>query len=108
MSRKKQIESTDWLTRGIPKDQLEREKQEAIMSADLEECHAEFNSGGEIYTDYDAMAEKMVAKGYRKQSDVVKEIFDELDKLFMVGTCIYSVTKPTFDKFKQKYIGEKK
>lgn len=45
MSRKKQIESTDWLTKGIPKEQLEREKQEAIMSADLEECHAEFNNG---------------------------------------------------------------
>ena len=65
MSREKQIESTDWLTRDIPKEQLEREKQEAIMSADLELCHAEFISG--IYTDYDAIAQKMFAKGWRKQ-----------------------------------------
>ena len=38
MSKEKQIETTDWLTRGISKEQLEREKQEAIMSADLELC----------------------------------------------------------------------
>lgn len=70
MRREKQIESTDWLTRGIPKEELEREKQEAIMSADLEICHTEFASGvGEIYTDYDTTAQKMFAKGYRKQSD---------------------------------------
>ena len=67
MSREKQIESTDWLTRDIPKEQLEREKQEAIMSADLELCHAEFISG--IYTDYDTIAQKMFAKGWRKQSE---------------------------------------
>ena len=68
--RNKQIESTDWLTRGIPKEQLERERQEAIMSADLELCHTEFQTGvGEIYTDYDTTAQKMVAKGYRKQSE---------------------------------------
>ena len=68
--RNKQIESTDWLTRGIPKEQLERKQQEAIMSADLELCHTEFQTGvGEIYTDYDTTAQKMVAKGYRKQSE---------------------------------------
>ena len=67
MSREKQIESTDWLTRDIPKEQLEREKQEAIMSADLELCHTEFITG--IYTDYDTIAQKMFAKGYRKQSE---------------------------------------
>ena len=66
----KQIESTDWLTRDIPKEQLERKKQEAIMSSDLEYCHTEFSGDhGEIYTDYDATAKKMFAKGYRKQSE---------------------------------------
>ena len=69
MSREKQIESTDWLTRGISKEQLEREKREGIMSADLQECFTEFNSNGEIYVDFDVTAEKMVAKGYRKQSE---------------------------------------
>lgn len=70
MSKEKQIESTDWLTRGMSKEEVEREKQQAIMSADLELCHTEFESGvGEIYTDYDTTAQKMFAKGYRKQSD---------------------------------------
>jgi hypothetical protein len=70
MSREKQIKSTDWITRDIPKEQLEREKQEAIMSVDLELCHTEFMSGvGEIYTDYDTTAQKMYDKGYRKQSE---------------------------------------
>lgn len=67
---KEQIESTDWLTRDIPKEQLERKKQEAVMSADLALCHTEFATGvGEIYTDYDTTAQKMFAKGYRKQSE---------------------------------------
>lgn len=75
MSREKQIESTDWLTRDIPKEQLEREKEQAIMSADLELCHTEFMSGvGEIYTDYDTTAQKMIAKGYRKQSENTVEV----------------------------------
>ena len=70
MSKEKQIESTDWLIRGISKEQLEREKQEAIMSADLAMCHTEFATGvGEIYTDYDTTAQKMFAIGYRKQSE---------------------------------------
>jgi hypothetical protein len=68
MSKEQQIESTDWLTRGISKEQLEREKQEAVMSADLAMCHTEFTTGvGEIYTDYDTTAQKMYAIGYRKQ-----------------------------------------
>ena len=35
---------------------------------DLVACHTEFADGnGDIYTDYSTTAEKMVAKGYRKQ-----------------------------------------
>lgn len=41
MSKEKQIESTDWLTRGMSKEEVEREKQQAIMSVDLEMCHTE-------------------------------------------------------------------
>ena len=65
----KEIKTTDWLTRGIPKKQLEQEKQEAIMSADLEECLTEFSADDDIYVDFDATAEKMFAKGYHKQSE---------------------------------------
>ena len=68
MNREQQIKTTDWLTRDITKEQLERKKLEAIMAYDLEECLIEFDSCGEIYTDYDLTAQKMVARGYRKQS----------------------------------------
>ena len=75
---KENIKTTDWLTRGTSKEQLEQEKQEAIMSADLAMCHIEGNYCGEIYTDYNATAQNMIAKGYRKATDVAKEIFEKL------------------------------
>ena len=72
MSKEKQIESTDWLTRGMTKEEVEREKQQAIMSVDLEMCHTEFVTGvGDIYTDYDETARKMFEKGYRRQSEPI-------------------------------------
>ena len=79
---KENIKTTDWLIRGIPKEQLARERREAIMSADLEECMS-FDIWMEIETDektvdYDYVAEKMVAKGYCKEADVAKEIFEKL------------------------------
>ena len=73
MNREQQIETTDWLTRGIPKEQLEREKREAIMSADLQECITYDEWSAREYgidsIDFDTMAEKMVTRGYRKQSE---------------------------------------
>ena len=72
MSKEKQIKTTDWLTRGMSKEQLEREKREAIMSADLQECITYDEWSAREYgidsIDFDTTAEKMVAKGYRKQS----------------------------------------
>ena len=38
MIDKTNIKTTDWLTKGLTKEQIAREKREAIMSADLEEC----------------------------------------------------------------------
>lgn len=87
MSKEKIIKTTDWLTRGIPKEQLEREKREAIMSADLEVCMSfdvwAERETGEKTVDYDYVAEKMVAKGYCKQNDwiSVKDRFPEDGKL---------------------------
>lgn len=73
MNKEKQIESIDWLTRGIPKEQLEREKREAIMAADLQGCITYDEWSAREYgiesVDFDTTAEKMVAKGYRKQSE---------------------------------------
>ena len=79
---KKNIKTTDWLTRGISKERLAIIKREAIMSADLEECMS-FDVWMERETDektvdYDYVAEKMVAKGYCKVADVAKEIFEKL------------------------------
>lgn len=82
----KQIKSTDWLTRGLSKEQLKREKQEAVMSADLEMCMS-FNIWAERETDektvdYDYVAEKMFAKGYRKWRNVINEFAEKLIKNF--------------------------
>ena len=57
--KKKNIKITDWLTRGIPKKQLEQEKQEAIMAADLELLSEDSLS-------FDELAKKMVAIGYQR------------------------------------------
>ena len=49
---------------------MSKEKHIEEMAEDLCACHTEFATGvGEIYTDYDATAQKMAAKGYRKQSE---------------------------------------
>lgn len=90
MSREK-IESTDWLTRDIPKEQLERKKRVAIMSADLQECHTEFFSNAELYTDYDETARQMDDKGYRKQSENMVELPCKVGDTVW---CIYNYTKP--------------
>lgn len=107
MSREKQIESTDWLTRGMSKEQLEREKQKAIMSADLELCHTEFECGdGEIYTDYDAMAQKMFDKGYRKQSQVIDEFAERLKKeMENLTSMVYLVVKSLIDRIAEEMKG---
>ena len=94
MNREQQIETTDWLTRDITKEQLEREKLEAIMAYDLEECLIEFESGGDIYTDYDLTAQKMIAKGYRKQSGwiSVDERLPDKDAMYIVFTKKFGVS----------------
>ena len=85
MIDKTNIKTTDWLTKGMTKEQIAREKREAIMSADLEECMS-FDiwmkkETDENTVDYDYVAEKMVAKGYCKKSEVVMEIFDDILKI---------------------------
>ena len=62
---------------------MSREKQEIEdMAIDLCDCHTEFDCGVvEIYTDYDTTAQKMFAKGYRRASDVAREIFEEIEKI---------------------------
>lgn len=86
MSRDKQnIKTTDWLIRGIPEEQLKREKREAIMSAYLELCITYDEETKSI--DFDATAEKMVANGYVKASDVAREIFKEVKEAILDLVC---------------------
>ena len=65
------IETTDWLIRDVPKEQLEREKQESLFSADLQECitYDEWSAReyGHTTVEFDVTSEKMIAKGYIKQ-----------------------------------------
>lgn len=79
---KNNIKTTDWLTRGMTEEQIAREKEEIIMATDLELCMffdiwAERETG-EKTVDYDYVAEKMYDIGYRKATDVAKEIFEKL------------------------------
>ena len=112
MSKEKQIKSTDWLTRGIPKEQLEREKQEAVkefeaelrkkqireMARDLccakicpKEIRAECIGLGDCDQSKD-VAESLYNEGYRKQSEWIS-VMDELpegyiDVLYFDGQSI--------------------
>jgi predicted kinase len=109
MSRDKQnIKTTDWLIRGIPEEQLKREKREAVLSAYLELCITYDEETKSI--DFDATAEKMVAEGYVRSFDVVEEIFAEIDKALddSVETEHFKGTWFNFSKFKQRLAELKK
>lgn len=47
------------------------------MSYDLAECHVDYLDDAKLYTDYDTMAQKMVSRGYRRQSEGEWEWFEE-------------------------------
>ena len=57
---------------------MNREKQIEEMIDDLLNCYCEFESGGDIYTDYPKTAERMIEKGWRKQNDIIKEFAEKL------------------------------
>lgn len=105
---KSNIKTTDWLTRGMTREQIAREKQEAIMAADLELCYAERMGVSKFYPDYDAIAERMYEIGYRKQNATIKEIFTDIDtalekEAFDFGTRMR--IKIFLKSLKQKYLG---
>ena len=112
MIDKTNIKTTDWLTKGMTKEQIAREKREAIMSADLEECMS-FDirmkkEADEKTVDYDYVAEKMVDKGYRKQSEVAREIISEIlssHTLDIDG--FFTMHESELIELKKKYTGEK-
>ena len=58
---------------------MDREKQIEEMASDINDCITEFVTDTlDVYIDDEATAQKMFYKGYRKQSEIVKEIFDEI------------------------------
>lgn len=38
------------------------------LSYDLAECHVDYLDDAKLYTDYDTMAQKLISRGYRRQS----------------------------------------
>lgn len=51
-------------------------------------------------------AQYLYAKGYRKASDVAREIFGELEATFNGDGFHYFIAEPIFDKLKKKYESE--
>ena len=85
---------------------MSREKQIEEMAEDLMACHTEFYNNAEIYTDYDETAKEMYAKGYRKQSEVAREIFEEIgDIVWSHSDAHLIINRKWFDEIKKKYTG---
>lgn len=100
---------------------MDREKQIEEMAREM--CHLSKECKtcqicNEIYNGDDddelcyfqCVAKEIINHNYRKQSDVTKEIFEELDKLtyrllndadYTMGDIVYDITE-----LKNKYIGE--
>lgn len=137
MNRDKQIKSTDWLTKGYNEEELTRMKAEAIkeadaelrdkqieeMAKDLQETHdyegcEAWHCGGCQYEKYGKnyfcssikQAEKMTTKGYRKSTDVAREIFEEIRKIFKQHriefdmSCIDFYFDKQFRELEKKYV----
>ena len=59
---------------------MSRDKQISEMAKDLCECYVDYDSGT---IDIKSTSERLFAKNYRKQSDVAREIFEEIEKTAM-------------------------
>lgn len=95
---KQNIKTTDWLIRGIPEEQLKREKREAIKEAEAELRNKQIEEmrylademGKAISTelekrylaDEQKLEEVLKANGWRKSTDLAEEIFAEIDEIF--------------------------
>lgn len=90
---------------------MSRDKQILEMARDICEC---FNNNGTCYQDdkpcnckCDSFtdAQYLYEKGYRKASDVAREIIEEAEKIFMF-TCSSLEAYTDWQNFKKKYIGK--
>ena len=63
---------------------------------------------GLLHKDCDDIAEQLYERGYRKQKEVAKEIFDAIrEKLIFNTYGIATISNKTFCELKKKYTGEK-
>ena len=129
MSKDKQIESNDWLTKGYSEKELEKMKTEAIKEAEIEAMAKVIHDGElarnrgdldctEFPTDVVikvglqrlAGAKALYNEGYRKVSEILKGI-EDLFKRYRVdvyGGYFYSSNiKEEFNEFKKKYTEDK-
>ena len=130
MSRDKQnIKATDWLTKGIPKEQLEREKREAIKEAEAELHNKQIEEMCAIMADTSYLAcedaplvpesagicdkvschrckeaRLLMNAGYRKASDLAEEIFAEIERMCI--DTFGNFNHRVFAELKKKYIGK--
>ena len=59
------------------------------LSYDLAECHVDYLDDAKLYTDYDTMAQKLISRGYRRQSEVIEEyrkkVYSKMEKYTVFG-----------------------
>ena len=81
-----------------------REKQiEEMVEAIFQNCNC-----GLFFSEAEKIARFLIEEqGYRKQSEVAKEIFEEIEKWFAKDDDIKLITEKKFSEIKKKYIGEK-
>ena len=88
--RLKGIKTTDWLVKGISKEQLQEEKIQALteeinrQDAEIERLRITVNSYKKMYEDIQHLemkVDKIKAEAYKEFADRLKETFPEIDWL---------------------------
>ena len=67
----------------MAENKITKDEQIEEMAKDLCECYVDY---GTDTIDVKATAEKLTIKGYRKASDVAREIFEEIEEVFRQHT----------------------
>ena len=110
MNEDKQINSTDWLTKGYNKEELARMKAEAIKEAEAEIRDKQIDEMAEFMTEgvrpWAEDAEALYNAGYRKASEVAREIFEDMAEaldatvsaLFLTSETLVDVSKSHISK----------
>ncbi len=87
---------------------MNRDKQIEEMANDIDKSHwrIELDFTG-CHINSTEIAEALYTAGYRKSSDIAREIFEEIDELLMpFGYQLKTISLQKYIKLKKKYIGE--